>query len=345
MHLYMSDHTAAALAHPNIAFIKYWGNRDHQLRLPSNGSISMNLAGLETRTTVTFRPSLSADRLVVNGKEQTGRALERVASFLGLVRGLSDVKDHAEVVSENNFPTGAGIASSASAFAALAVAAAKAAQLPIDAEHVTSQLSRLARRGSGSACRSVPGGFVEWKMGSEDKESYAVSIAAADYWDLVDCIAIVSTAHKAIGSTEGHYSAASSPLNWARIADSPGRLDRCRAAILSRYFEPLAEVVEQDSNLMHAVMMTSSPPLFYWSSGTLEIMQAVREWRLGGLAAAYTVDAGPNVHVITPSESASEVERRLRALPSVTDVLVAKAGGPARLVETHAGVKGKAGPG
>jgi diphosphomevalonate decarboxylase len=328
----MADHAATAEAHPNIAFIKYWGNRDDLLRLPANGSISMNLDGLFTRTTVSFQRSLGYDELIINGHGTTGRALQRVSTFLDLVRDAVEIQTHAEVVSENNFPAGAGIASSASAFAALALAASSAAGVPVDPQHATSQLSRLARRGSGSACRSVPGGFVEWRMGAGDGDSYALSIAAADYWELVDCIAIVTAAHKKVGSTEGHFVAASSALQAARVADTPRRLDLCRAAVLARYFEAFAEVVELDSDMMHAVMMTSKPPLMYWEPGTLEIMRAVREWRDGGLAAAYTVDAGPNVHVLCPAGAAVEVEQRLRALPVVTDVLVAKPGGPARLV-------------
>ena len=328
----MADHTATAEAHPNIAFIKYWGNRDDALRLPSNGSISMNLAGLHTRTTVSFQPSLAFDELIINGRETTGRGLQRVSSFLDLIRQAAQTDLHAEVVSENNFPSGAGIASSASAFAALAVAAASAAGVPLDTEHGTSQLSRLARRGSGSASRSVPAGFVEWQMGRTDSDSYAVSIAGPEYWDLTDCIAIVAATQKKVGSTEGHYAAGTSPLQWARLADAPRRLDLCRAAILSRYFDALADVIELDSDMMHAVMMTSKPPLLYWTAATVEILQAVREWRAGGLQAAYTVDAGPNVHVICPTEAAAEVEKRLRALSGVKDVLVARPGGPARLV-------------
>ena len=325
-------HTATALAHPNIAFIKYWGNRDNPLRLPANGSISMNLDGLHTRTTVSFQPSLAFDQLIINGHETTGRGLERVSAFLDLVRGLAGIQHYAEVVSENNFPSGAGIASSASAFAALTLAAAQAAGLPIDAHHATSQLSRLARRGSGSTCRSVPGGFVEWQMGTGDPDSYAVSIAAPDYWELADCVAIVTAEHKQVSSTEGHFVAATSPLQIGRIVDAPRRLDLCRAAILARYFEPLADIIELDSDMMHAVMMTSHPPLLYWNPTTLEIMRAVREWRAGGLPAAYTVDAGPNVHVICPLDHSQEVEKRLQIMPGVQKVLAAKVGGPARLV-------------
>ncbi|HZJ21714.1 MAG TPA: diphosphomevalonate decarboxylase, partial [Anaerolineales bacterium] len=153
--------TATAQANPNIAFIKYWGNRDNTLRIPMNGSISMNLDGLYTRTTVSFQPSLPFDELIINGHEVMGAGLERVSYILDIVRGMANIHERAEIISENNFPSGAGIASSASAFAALALAGSKAAGLNLSEQ----ELSRLARRGSGSASRSIPGGFVEWQAG------------------------------------------------------------------------------------------------------------------------------------------------------------------------------------
>jgi len=320
--------TATAQANPNIAFIKYWGNRDNDLRLPSNGSISMNLDGLFTRTIVSFQPSLPLDELIINGHEIVGKSLDRVSFILGIVRGLAGTKMNAEVMSENNFPAGAGIASSAAAFAALALAASKAAGLDMS----ESELSRLARRGSGSAARSIPAGFVEWQMGTGEKDSFAVSIASADHWDLLDCIAIVNTAHKKTGSTEGHALAGTSPLQAARLADAPRRLEICRKAILNKDFGSFANIIEHDSDMMHAVMMTSDPPLMYWQSATVNIFHSVREWREAGLPAAYTVDAGPNVHVFCVREHAQDVEKRLRELPGVSDVLVSGVGGPARIV-------------
>lgn len=321
--------TASALAHPNIAFIKYWGNRDDALRLPANGSISMNLEGLFTRTTVSFQPSLPFDELIINGREATGKGLERVSALLDLVRARAGIRDRAEVISENNFPSGAGIASSASAFAALALAASRAAGLDLS----EAELSRLARRGSGSACRSIPGGFVEWRAGTGDEDSFAVSIAPPGHWDLADCIALVHAGHKKTGSTEGHALAGTSPLQAARVADAPRRLDLCRAAILHRDFDALANVIELDSDMMHAVMQTSSPPLLYWHAATVEVFHAVREWRAAGLPCAYTVDAGPNVHVICPREVQEETARRLRQIPGVREVLPARVGGAARIVD------------
>lgn len=321
--------TATAQAHPNIAFIKYWGNRDGALRIPLNGSISMNLDGLTTRTTVSFQPSLPFDELVINGHEVTGSGLERVSSILDIVRGMADIKDRAEVITENNFPSGAGIASSASAFAALALASSTASGLTLSER----ELSRLARRGSGSAARSVPGGFVEWQAGTNDEDSFAFPIAPADYWNLVDLIAVVSAEHKKTGSSEGHAIAPTSPLQSARVADAVRRLDLCRKAILDRDFNPFASIVELDSDMMHAVMMTSAPALHYWNPASLEVMNSVRQWRLDGLPVCYTVDAGANVHVITLETEAQPVEKKLREIGGVKNVLVARAGGPAKILE------------
>ena len=325
----MKTPKSTAIAFPNIAFIKYWGNRDHDLRLPVNNSFSMNLKELYTRTTVTLEPAIASDELIINGKEAGGAALTRVSGILDLVRAQAGKNDFMRVESENNFPTGAGIASSAAAFAALALAASKAAGLTLDEP----ALSRLARRGSGSASRSVPGGFVEWQMGDSEESSYAFSIAPAEHWDLADCVAIVSSEHKKTGSTQGHPLADTSPLQAARVADAPRRVEICRDAILQRDFETFASIAESDSDLMHAVMMTSNPALFYWKPATLRVMQSVRDWRAQGIPVFYTIDAGPNVHVITLKEEMHKVSEKLKALEGVKDVLSATVGGPAYWVE------------
>ncbi|MFN8388092.1 MAG: hypothetical protein U0X92_16980, partial [Anaerolineales bacterium] len=195
------------------------------------------------------------------------------------------------------------------------------------------ELSRLARRGSGSASRSIPGGFVEWQAGATDEDSFAFSIASSQHWNLVDLIAVVSAAHKKTGSTEGHAAAPTSPLQAARVDDAPRRLEICRAAILEKDFNSFASIVELDSDMMHAVMMTSAPALHYWKPASLAVMEAVRAWRADGLPVCYTVDAGANVHVITVESEAHAVEKNLRAINGVNDVLVAQAGGAAKIVK------------
>jgi len=325
----MPDLSAAAVACPNIAFIKYWGNQDNTLRLPANGSISMNLAGLTTQTCVTFDPVLKSDTLTLNGIPSTGKSLHRMVAFLDVVRHLASKKLFGRVTTENNFPTGAGIASSASAYAALALASSWALGLELNER----QLSQLARLGSGSACRSIPDGFVEWQKGESDADSYAFSIAPASHWALVDLVAVVQSERKPVGSSEGHTLAGSSPLQDARLAGVPHRLDICRTAILNRDFEALARVVELDSNLMHAVMMTSNPPLFYWQPVSLTLMKLVPEWRQSGLPVCYTLDAGPNVHLLCLAASAAQIRSRLLAVPGVSQVLQAPPGGPSRLTK------------
>jgi len=321
--------TAKAAAHPNIAFIKYWGNQDHDLRIPANGSLSMNLEGLETKTTVSFDTSLEMDQLVLNGEPTGEETLDRVSSLLDRVRELAEIKTRAQVSSENNFPTGTGIASSASAFAALTLASVTALGLCLTEK----ELSQLARTGSGSASRSIPGGFVEWQAGTDHDSSFAETIAPPEHWDLVDFIVLVSQEHKKTGSSQGHRIADSSPFQAARVADAERRLDICRKALLEKDFQTFAEIVELDSNMMHSVMMTSDPPLYYWQPGTLEIMAAVQTWRSEGLPVCFTIDAGPNLHLICPAEASEAVKRKLGALVNVKSILTCTPGGPAHLLE------------
>ena len=193
-------------------------------------------------------------------------------------------------------------------------------------------LSRLARRGSGSACRSIFGGFVEWQPGEGDATSFAFPLASGEHWPLVDLVAVVSQSPKATGSTEGHRLAATSPLQAARVADTPRRLTVCRQAILSRDFAALAEVVELDSLMMHAVMMTSSPALVYWQPATLTVLHAVAEWRRQGAGVCATVDAGPNVHCLCAPGEAAAIKPRLQDLPGVDLVLECQPGEAARLL-------------
>ena len=322
---------ATALAHPNIAFIKYWGLKDEAKRIPANDSISMNIGCLSTRTTVVFDATFTADTLTLNAQNITGPALQRVGAFLDHLRHTTGSQHFAHVHSENNFPLGAGLASSASAFAALALAGTAALGFHLSEK----ELSSLARFGSGSACRSIPGGFVEWHTDPLTGESFASSFASADHWKLVDLIAILSKEHKLVGSEAGMISAPSSPLQEARVQDAPHRLDLCRQAILARNFNALAKVTELDCNMMHAVMMTSDPPLFYWHPASLLIMKAVKEWQKQGIPVTYTLDAGPNVHVICPQETMREILARLRQFPMVIDILKGMPAGPARLLAAN----------
>lgn len=320
----ITSYKSTALAMSNIALIKYWGNSNEALRLPINPSISFNLRDLYTTTTVEFDATLERDEVIIDEEPAQGGAYARVVKHLDLVRSESSAAHpkFARVISHNNFPMGAGIASSASAFAALSVAACAALQLTKN----EAELSALARQGSGSASRSVPGGFVAWR------DAHAYTIAPPDHWALVDVIGVVSSGHKKTGSTEGHALAPTSPLQAARVSDTERRFILCEQAIRQRDFGLLAEVIEQDALMMHGVMMTSQPPLMYWLPASMAIMHAVQDLRASGVAVAFTIDAGPNIHCICESAVAPQVEAMLNAIQGVKQVLSSQIGGPAMIV-------------
>lgn len=322
---------ATALSCANIAFIKYWGRKDHALRLPLNSSISMNLDNATTITTVEFDPTLSADRIEIGGHPAPPHAAQRVSEHLDRIRALTGITARARVASRNSFPMGAGIASSASAFAALTVAACASAGLQLDERALTI----LARQGSGSACRSIPAGFVEWHTADTSEESYAESIAPPDHWDLRDLIAIVQTEHKEVSSSKGHELAGPSPFAAARLAEAERALPIVRAAILARDFTTFGEETEQEAIRMHAVAMTSRPSALYWSPETVRIMHAVRQWRTEGLEAYFSIDAGANVHVLCQGKDAPYVEAALHALLDVREVLANRPGPGTRLIDQH----------
>jgi diphosphomevalonate decarboxylase len=337
----MSLKRATAVAPANIAFVKYWGVRDAERTLPYNGSISMNLDACLTTTTVMFDPALEQDEVTLTlyggeARRAGGRPLERVVTHLDRLRALAGVAWRARVESSNNFPSDAGIASSAAAFAALTLAGAAALDLGLDER----QLSILTRRsGSGSACRSIPTGYVEWRIPEGaydpvvwDQESYAASLGPPEHWALADVVAVVDVEAKKIGSAENHRLAATSAYFPARLAELPARLDAVRAAIATSDLTALGEAVEADAVSMHAVCMTSRPPSFYWNAGTMTVIQAVRSWRAEGLQSYFTIDAGPNVHVICAAADRIEVERRLRELPGVLFTIGNGVGAGARII-------------
>ncbi len=322
---------ATASAYPNIAFIKYWGNRDVALRIPLNNSISMNLDHATTTTTVAFDAALNNDEIVIGGVAAKDTQRARVIAHLDRVRVLAQIETRARVQSQNNFPMGAGIASSASAFAALSLAATRAAGLELPER----ELSILARQGSGSACRSIPGGFVEWLAGTESANSYAVSLAPPEFWDLYDVIAIVSTEEKKVGSTDGHAAAASSHFLAERLNALPARLARVRRALFAHDLAALGPAIEEDAVELHFIAMTSTPPIYYWSPGMVRVIEAARRWRADGLAVYFTLDAGPNVHLICEAKDADQVAARAREISDVQQVIINAPGGAARLVDHH----------
>ena len=326
----MSVLKATATACANIAFIKYWGKRDAELNLPANPSLSMNLDRLTTVTTVEFSPDYDDDLVILDGREQRGEARRRIVAHLDRVRAMAGLRARARVISENSFPVGAGLASSASGFAALSLAASRAAGLELSQR----ELSILARFGSGSACRSVPGGFSEWTAGTSSEESFAKQIAPPEHWELRDVIAIVSRAKKRVGSTEGHSLAPSSHLYQARVASVADRLAQAKAALLERDLATLGRIIEEDAISMHAVMMTSRPPIYYWQPSSIKLIHEVQDWRAEGLEVYFTFDAGPNVHLICQAADQAEVEKRLKDIEEVLEVIVSGPGPGARVIES-----------
>ena len=333
--------STTAVAPANIAFIKYWGVQDTARILPYNGSISMNLDRCLTTTTVTFDETLTEDEVTLTLYGQrpqaaVGMQRTRVTAHLDRLRELAGVATRAQVVSENNFPSDAGIASSAAGFAALTVATAGALGLDAD-ERALTRLARLS--GSGSAARSVPGGYVEWCIPAGpfeaerwDHESYAFSIAPPEHWALADVVAVVDAGAKKIGSAENHKLATSSPYFGVRLSEIATRLAATRSAIAARDLTLLGEMTEADHISMHAVCMTSRPASFYWAAGTMQVIHAVREWRSQGLEAYHTTDAGPNVHVVCAVRDMAEVTRRLGELPLVQFTIANTVGASARII-------------
>lgn len=304
----------------NIAFVKYWGVADAALNLPLNSSISMTLADAHTTTTVAWDETgrQTSDIVALDGVSLPSTAASRITRHLDRIRQLAGVSRRATVVSCNNFPTASGIASSASGFAALTVAACQGLELELD----SNRLSGLARLASGSASRSLFGGFVVWERGVDNGSSTAHQFAPAEHWDLRDVVAVVSQAPKKVSSEGGHRLAASSPLNNARVVAAQAILNSVRDAIRARDLSRLGPLIEQEALAMHAVMFTSTPSLVYWLPGTLEVINAVRRWRADeGLQAYFTIDAGPNVHVLCETPDVEVVTARLEALPLVESTL------------------------
>ncbi len=321
---------AAAQAQPNIALIKYWGKRDLRLNLPVVGSLSITLDTLWTRTEVRFDDALAADSMTLNGKVDA-KQLKRTSACLDLLRARAGVTSRAEVISENNFPTGAGLASSASGFAAMVMAGDAALGLKL----TPAEQSVLARRCSGSAARSIFGGYVEWAHGqqADGEDSVATPLLEASAWPLSVAVAITSTAEKAIGSTEGmNRTADTSPYQQAWIDSQDVDLGEARAAIAARDFERLADISEHSCLKMHALALAAKPGLLYWNAATVAAMHCVRGLRAKGVPVFFTIDAGPQLKAVCLPSAAAAVAAALRDVPGVLNVVETGLGGPARLI-------------
>jgi diphosphomevalonate decarboxylase len=316
---------ATARANTNIALIKYWGKRDETLFLPMNSSLSITLDKFYTTTTVQFCKDLPSDIFLLNGCLAGETDTLKISVFLDRFRKMVGENLKAIVTSINKVPTAAGLASSASGFAALAAAAAKALRLNLDKQ----ELSVLARQGSGSASRSIYGGFVEWQKGIKEDgtDSFAKPILSEQEWPLSVLSVLVESDQKIISSREGmKRTVETSPFypGWLDTVDQD--LTIAKEAIKLRNFEMLGKIVEANALKMHATMFGATPPIIYWKSGTLEVMQRIQKLRLEGIQVYFTIDAGPNVKVLCLPEDEQRVYETLKILPEVQHVFVCHPG-------------------
>ncbi len=331
---------SAAEANTNIALVKYWGKNDEALNLPAVPSLSLTLDGLRTRTEVSFDSALLADRFFLNGTAQNGESLRKVSRHLDRIAHALAIPARlpAEVRSHNNFPTAAGLASSASAFAALTVAATAALQAPgwqLD-EPWRCRLSIWARQGSGSAARSLYGGLVVLGTGTPGQvdSARAVPMCAADDWsDLRLVIGVATEQAKETASTDGmRHTAATSPYYASFVAAAPADLAEAIAAVKARDLERLGLVAERSALRMHASALAADPGVVYLRGATLEGLHTLRALRRRGIGAFFTCDAGPHPKALTTAADADAVAAALAALPGVLRTIVARPGSGAKIL-------------
>lgn len=325
----LESHQTTAVAHPNIALVKYWGKRNAERNVPAVGSLSITLDGLTTTTTVRVDPELDHDEFLLGGGKAPAMA-GRVTACLDRLRSLTGRHEFAFVESENDFPTGAGLASSASGFAALVVAADAAFGSGLD----RAELADLARQSSGSAARSLHGGFVELRLtGDFDRPTETRQILEPAAWPLCVAVAVTATETKQVGSSEGmRLSERTSPFYGAWVASSESDLAAARRAVDQRNFAALANVSESSCLKMHAVMLSSRPGLVYWNGATVECLHRVRELRNRGVPVFFTIDAGPQVKAVCLPEAFARVAAELETVPGVVEVLSSGLGEGARVV-------------
>ena len=323
----MKTPKVTARAHTNIALVKYWGKADEELIIPQNNSLSLTLDHFYTDTTVQFDPTLTADQFTLNGQAQK---TTKITQFLDIIRQMAASQLFARVESTNHVPTMAGLASSASAYAALALAGSKALGLDLNSK----DLSRLARRGSGSACRSIYGGFVEWQKGDSDQTSYAVPLVENLDWDLKMIAIVVNDKQKKIASRAGMQNVVhTSPYYSAWVKRSKEDLLALKQAIAEKDFTQLGKIAEGNAMCMHALNLSATPHFNYFEAESLKAMQLVEQLRGQGLECYYTMDAGPNVKVICQGKDLKAIVDSLSQEFSNEQLLVASAGPGAEILE------------
>ena len=318
-----SSNQVTAKAHTNIALVKYWGKKDEDLIIPQTGSLSLTLDHFYTETTVSFSKGLKTDTIKIDNQLVNQKNWQKIHSFLNIVRKKAHINLPAEVSSFNHVPYAAGLASSASAFAALAAASSRAAGLSLNKK----QLSQLARRGSGSACRSIFGGFVEWIGGQDDESSYAMPLKS----DLINDIRIVALTIKAspkkFSSRKAmRLSVQTSPYykSWIQLVKHD--LAAVKITLLNNDFSTLGHISELNAMRMHALTMSSDPSILYFNEATLRIINSVKQLREKGIECYYTIDAGPNVKIICKEKNVSIISKYFEKIFDKNRVIVAKPG-------------------
>ncbi len=316
-----------AIAHPNIALVKYWGKADLDQNLPAVGSISITLDTLVTTTRVRFGTGADGDELFLDGHPASEERTARARFCIDLFRRFRPELPTAVVESENSFPTAAGLASSASGFAALVTAVNAALESPLGQD----RLSEIARRCSGSSPRSLHGGFVELALAGAS--TTVRPILDRRDWPLEVVIAVTSKRAKKVGSTDGmELTRTTSPFYDSWVASAPSDLTTARNAIAARDFEALAAVAEASCLKMHAVAMAARPGLMYWNGTTVECLHRVRELREQGTSVFFTIDAGPQLKAVCEANSTARVAGALTEIPGVVEVIRCGLGDGARVV-------------
>ncbi|MDO4432754.1 MAG: diphosphomevalonate decarboxylase [Aerococcaceae bacterium] len=320
----MSSLTAHYRAHTNIALIKYWGKRNADLFLPITSSLSLTLDAFYTDTKITFSSDIQQDTFYLNHALQDAQNTQKITQFVNLFRQVAQVDLPFCIESVNHVPTAAGLASSASAFAALACACNHALQLNLDSQ----TLSTYARQGSGSACRSLFGGFVEWHkgVGDDSASSFAEAIDAAN-WDIAMLVVAINTHSKKISSRIGmQQTIETSPFYAAWPSEVEKDLVAIKQAIAAQDFCTMGEIAEHNAMKMHATMIAAKPSFTYWEPDSLIAMNCVRELRQQGIPCYFTMDAGPNVKVLCRASQALDVQAYFAQHFAKEQLIIAKAG-------------------
>jgi diphosphomevalonate decarboxylase len=326
----MTARRAAARALANVALVKYFGKRDAALNLPAAGSLSVALEPLATVTEVALDAALDRDEVLLDGVPADAAFAARVTAFLDIVRGLAGSRTAARVATRNGFPTGAGLASSASGFAALALAAVRALGVDLDEP----ALSALARRGSGSAARSIPGGFAVWEVGAraDGADSFARRIAAPEDLDLRVVVGVSDPGPKPLGSTAAMERTRTTSPYYASWVDA-ARVDLgdAIAAVEGRDLERLGEIAERSALAMHAAALAARPGIAFWNGATIEALHRIRALRGAGHLAFFTCDAGPQPKALCAPADENAVAAAFADVPGIRSLIRCRPGGGAVL--------------